>query len=279
VFASSRPVLGVLSVGGLVMAAMYLLGIAAAVLVAFTLKRTLLRSPRPTLMMELPPYRRPSARAVGRRLVRRARAFTFQTGSVILALSVLLWALLAFPRHGMPAADLRARRASIEARTHGAERRVALERLAAVDGALQLEHSYGGRVGRALEPFIRPLGFDWKIGIGLISSFAAREVMVSTMATIYNLESGSGNDASASLRRILPGVTDARTGLPVYTPLVAVSLMVFFALACQCMSTVAVVRRETNSWRWPIFMLVLMNVMAWGASFVVYQGGRALGWG
>jgi ferrous iron transport protein B len=134
-------------------------------------------------------------------------------------------------------------------------------------------------LGQVIEPAIRPLGFDWKIGIGLISSFAAREVMVSTMATIYNLESGSGNDASASLRRILPGVTDARTGLPVYTPLVAVSLMVFFALACQCMSTVAVVRRETNSWRWPIFMLVLMNVMAWGASFVVYQGGRALGWG
>ena len=98
-----------------------------------------------------------------------------------------------------------------------------------------------------------------------------------TMATIYNLES-SGNEASASLRGILPGVTDARTGLPVYTPLVAISLMVFFALACQCMSTVAVVRRETNSWRWPIFMLVLMNVMAWGASFAVFQGGRALGW-
>jgi ferrous iron transport protein B len=138
-----------------------------------------------------------------------------------------------------------------------------------------LEHSFAGQLGRAIEPAIRPLGFDWKMGVGLISSVAAREVMISTMATVYSLD--GSRDPSMSLRETLPQVKDERTGLPVYTPLVAISLMVFFALACQCMSTVAVARRETNSWKWPIFMLVFMNAIAWMASFLVFQGGRMLG--
>ena len=122
-----------------------------------------------------------------------------------------------------------------------------------------------------------PLGFDWRFGIGLITSLAAREVMVSTMATVYNLEDTS--TSSLSLRAKLRNAVDARTGRPEYTPLVAVSLMVFFVLACQCMSTLAVVRRETNSWGWPVFMLVMMNALAWIASFAVFQGGRVLGLG
>ena len=265
---------GFIGLRGLTLLALYLFGIAAALVVAWVLKRTVLRGRRPLYVMELPPYRVPTWRSVLLTIRNRCALFLQRAGTVIVAVSIVLWFLATYPS-GHP--ETRALQAQAQAaRAAGATAEAA--RLGDAAAGAALRHSFAGMLGQVIEPAIRPLGFDWKTGIGLISSFAAREVMVSTMATIYNLES-SGNDASASLRRILPGVTDARTGLKVYTPLVAVSLMVFFALACQCMSTVAVVRRETNSWRWPIFMLVLMNVMAWGASFAVFQGGRLLGWG
>jgi ferrous iron transport protein B len=124
---------------------------------------------------------------------------------------------------------------------------------------------------------IAPLGFDWRIGVGLVTSLAAREVMVSTMATVFNL--GNADENVLPLRESLRRATDARTGKRAYSPLTGISLMVFFVLACQCMSTVAVVRRETQSWRWPLFMMLLMNAMAWLASFAVYQGGRLIGFG
>jgi ferrous iron transport protein B len=196
--------------------------------------------------MELPPYRVPSWRSVLLTIKNRCLLFLQKAGTVIVAVSLVLWFLASYPtsKPGTPPGEA-------------------------------LRHSFAGQLGRAIEPAIRPLGFDWKMGVGLISSVAAREVMISTMATVYSLD-GSG-DPSTSLRRTLPRVRDERTGLPSYTPLVAISLMVFFALACQCMSTVAVARRETNSWRWPVFMLLFMNALAWGASFLVFQGGRLLG--
>ncbi|MBI5162216.1 MAG: ferrous iron transport protein B, partial [Micrococcales bacterium] len=279
VFSSTPPIGGVVSVGGLVMTSMYLIGIAAAVLVAFVLKRTLLKSPRAALVLELPAYRQPSAAALGRRLVRRARAFTFQTGSVILALSILLWALLAFPRQGLPAAELERRTAQIERVTApGPERTARIAALSAEDAARQLERSVGGHIGHAIEPLIRPLGFDWRIGIGLVASFAAREVLVSTLGQVYAVGSDA-DESSVGLRQALLRDRDPRTGRPRFTPLVGLSLMVFFVLACQCLSTVAVVRRETNSLRWPLFMIVSMNVLAWLGSFVVFQGGQVLGMG
>ena len=272
-FIPDKHLLGFVGLRGLTLLALYLFGIAAALAVAWVLKRTVLRGRRPLYVMELPPYRVPTWRSVLLTIRNRCVLFLKRAGTVIVAVSIVLWFLATYPS-GHPetrALEAQARAAAAAGATTEAAR------LGDAAAGAALRHSFAGMLGHVIEPAIRPLGFDWKIGIGLISSFAAREVMVSTMATIYNLES-RGNEASASLRRILPGVTDPRTGLPVYTPLVAVSLMVFFALACQCMSTVAVVRRETNSWRWPIFMLVLMNVMAWGASFLVYQGGRMLGW-
>jgi ferrous iron transport protein B len=141
--------------------------------------------------------------------------------------------------------------------------------------ALQLEQSYGGRLGKALEPVLAPLGFDWKIGVGIVGAFAAREVFVSVMGLVYGLGEVEADDA-APLRDQMRAEKRA-DGRPVYTPLVGLSLMVFFALACQCMSTLAVVRRETQSWRWPAFLFAYMTSLAWVVSFVVYQGGRALG--
>jgi ferrous iron transport protein B len=138
-----------------------------------------------------------------------------------------------------------------------------------------IHHSYAGKIGHAMEPVIRPLGFDWKIGIGLLTSFAAREVMVSTMATIYNVE--DSGDETVNLREAMLNDTDDKTGLPVYTPLVALALMVFYVFAAQCMATFAIVRQETNSWKWPLFMVAYMTALAYFGAMVVYQCGLLLG--
>jgi ferrous iron transport protein B len=239
---------GVVSVGGLVVTSMYFLGFAAAIVTAAILKRSMLKSPPPALLLELPSYRLPPARDVARRVFERCRVFVLQTGTVILALSILLWGLLTFPRYDDPSA------------------------------AVRLEHTFGGQIGHAIEPAIAPLGFDWRIGIGLVASFAAREVLVSTLGQVYALDADTQAD-SPVLRDALLSDIDPSTGRPRFTPLVGTSLMVFFVLALQCLSTVATVRRETNSWRWPILQLLYMNSLAYLVSFLVYQSGRFFGWG
>ena len=141
----------------------------------------------------------------------------------------------------------------------------------------QLKHSFAGKLGHVLEPVIQPLGFDWKIGVALIASFAAREVLVSTLSIIYNV----GKDGNEQSETLISAVRDAKTddGKPAWTPLTALTLMVFFVLAMQCMSTIAVVRRETNSWSWPLFMVGYMTVLAYVGALITYQGGKWLGFG
>jgi ferrous iron transport protein B len=223
--------------------------------------------------MELPPYRMPSWRTVFVTVRDRSVLFLRKAGTVILAVSVVLWFLATYPGAGSEGSALESRIAAAESRGAAAE----AERLRNDLAGLNLRESFAGRGGRLLEPLIEPLGFDWRIGIALITSFAAREVMVSTMATVFNL--GEDGEGMHTLREKLRAATDPATGERAYGTLTAISLMVFFVLACQCMSTVAVVRRETNSWRWPLLMIVMMNALAWGASFVVFQGGRLLGLG
>ena len=255
-FFSGQKVIGFISLGALIILAMYLLGIAIAVIVAWVLKHTLLKAPSPPFVMELPPYRLPNPRNVAHSLLARVGVFLKRAGTVILAISILLWALVAFPRAPVSSSE------------------------AAIDNgagyaSVQVENSYAGQAGRVIEPLIKPLGFDWKIGVGLISSFAARETVISTLSIVYNVGENPG-EGSASL---IKAIRNAKRpdGSLVWTPLVALSLMVFFVLACQCMSTVAVVRRETNSWRWPLFMVCYMLLLAYVSSFVTYQGGRLLG--
>jgi len=250
---------------------MYLLGIGAAILVAWVLKRSVLKGGRPLYVMELPPYRMPSPRSVALAVRDRSLLFLRKAGTVILAVSMVLWFLASYPRGGREVDALQARVTAAEQSGDTATRDALSSQIAGVS----LRNSFAGRIGRFIEPAIEPLGFDWRIGIGLITSFAAREVMVSTMATVFNL--GSGDDDIVSLRQTLRDAVDPDTGLHAYSPLIGVSLMVFFVLACQCMSTVAVVKRETNSWRWALFMVVMMNVLAWLASFAVFQGGRLMG--
>jgi ferrous iron transport protein B len=197
------------------------------------------------MIMELPPYRLPRPRDIGQHMVERAWLFLKNAGTVILAISIVLWFLAAYPK--------------------------------APDGATptqQLAQSFAGKAGHALEPAIKPLGFDWQIGIGLISSLAAREVFVSTMSVVFNAEDNGEN--TAPLRQSLLKATWP-DGRRLFTPLVCLTLMIFYVFAMQCMSTLAVVKRETNSWRWPLFQMAYMTGTAWVVCFVFFQTGRALG--
>jgi ferrous iron transport protein B len=253
----------------LLMVLMYLFGTVIALVAAAVLSRTMLKGPTVPLILELPPSRLPDARSVLRTMWQKGRVFLTEAGTVILVCTIGLWLLLAFPRQAPDAADFAARRA-------GASEDVAAQ-VDREEQSSRLRHSYAGRMGHALEPVIRPLGFDWKIGVGLIGAFAAREVFVSTMGVVY----GVGEDVdeqSSSLRERIKAEARAN-GKPVYTPLVGLSLMVFFALACQCLSTLAVVKRETASFKWPLFLFVYMTALAWVASLLTYQGGRLLGFG
>jgi ferrous iron transport protein B len=198
----------------------------------------------------------------------KSSMFLREAGTVILACSIALWALLYFPRQlpaGSPdyAAEI-ARAPSEDAKAQ----------LVAQAQAAHLEASYGGRLGHALEPVIAPLGFDWKIGVGLVGAFAAREVFVSTLGIVYAV----GTDADASSAPLRQALHDAtKDGRRAYPPLVGLTLMVFFALAMQCMSTLAVVRRESGGLAWPAFLFAYMTTLAWVVSFLVYQGGKLLG--
>ena len=264
---------GFVTLPGITLFSMYFLGIVAAIVVAWVLKRTVLAGGRPLYVMELPPYRLPSWRSVLITVRERSALFLRKAGTVILAVSVVLWFLASYPKGGDAVRSLEAQKAVAVAAGDSIQAVTFDQRIASAG----LEHSFAGQAGRFIAPGIAPLGFDWRFGIGLITSLAAREVMVSTMATMFNL--GKVDNNVQPLRQTLREARDPRTGLRAYTPLAGISLMVFYVLACQCMSTLAVVRRETNSWRWPIFMLVMMNGLAWLASLVVFQGGRLLGFG
>ena len=271
-FFAGQTVFGFVSVAAVLMLAMYTLGIVVAVIVAFILKRTVLKAPPPPFLMELPDYRLPNLRTVLQNMLTRAWLFLKRAGTVILAISILLWALMYFPRDLAPTQPSASEAA--QAVAANGEQAPAED---VVKESEQLKHSFAGKLGHTIEPVIQPLGFDWKIGVALIASFAAREVLVSTLSIIYNV----GKDADAESTTLVSAIRDAKRddGRPVWTPLTALTLMVFFVLAMQCMSTLAVVRRETNSWLWPLFMFGYMTVIAYAAAFLTYQGGRLLGYG
>lgn len=244
-----------LTLQGATMLGMYLLGTVVALLVAAVFKRTLLKGPVRPMILELPPYRLPSARSLLVSVAQRCQLFLRRAGTVILALSILLWAMATFPR------------ASIDPTLPDAAQQ-----------EQQLGHSVLGRIGHAIEPVVRPLGYDWKIGVSIAASFAAREVFVSTMGTIY----GVGSENEAALTQKLQTETDA-SGTRVYTPLVAIGLMVFYVFALMCISTVAVTVREAGGgalgWKWASIQFAYMLALAYAGAWIVYAGGTALGLG
>lgn len=274
-FAPDEVVLGFVPVPALLMVAMYVFSTVVALICAAVLGRTLFKGPQVPLILELPPYRLPQLKGVVRMMMNRGGVFLREAGGVILVCTIGLWLLLTFPKNVDLPTDYAGLRVAAEAQHEGDALSNELARLDSEEQGEIFRHSYGARLGKLIEPTIEPLGFDWKIGIGLIGSFAAREVFVSTMGIVYGV-SADVDEESTTLREKIRN-EKWPDGSRVYTPLVGLSLMVFFALACQCMSTLAAIYRETKSWKWPVFMFVYMTGLAWVTSFAIFQGGQWLG--
>ncbi|MDE3174168.1 MAG: ferrous iron transport protein B [Gemmatimonadota bacterium] len=255
-FVPAITVGGLFSLQGLTMLGMYLLGTVAALGAAAVFRRTLLRSETRALIIELPPYSLPSLRVLGNSVWQRVRLFLRRAGTVIFAISVLLWGLAAYPR------------------ARGADGRP-------VPPEQQLSQSALGRIGHAIEPAVRPLGYDWKIGVSMVASFAAREVFVSTMGTIYGV--ADAGDSRRALAQRLRAERNPVTGRAAYTPLIAMGLMAFYVFALMCTSTVTMTHKETGGgWRgalWAALQFTYMLVMAYAAAFAIYRGGLLLGLG
>lgn len=273
---------GVLTLHGLVMFAMYLVGGVAAIGAAWVFRKTLFRGATPPFVMELPAYKAPGAGVVFRRVVDSGWSFVKRAGTLILAITILTWAAGYFPRSvdSLPP-ELVTQEKALQEKLESASEEDAPaieEELAEVQQLIESEHlrnSYLGRAGRAIEPVVRPLGWDWRIGCAAIASFPAREVIVATLGVIYNL--GDVDEASPEMQDALKNATWDGTDRPVFSLATALSIMVFFALCAQCASTLVVIRRETASWRWPIFTFVYMTALAYVAALVTYQVASALG--
>ena len=269
--------LGWFSAGAVALFSMYTLSVLVTLAAAAVIRRTVLPGPAPTFVLEMPPYRWPSAPILWLNAWRRLRIFLVDAGTIILAMTILLWALLSFPKSADVAEHYAAERVRVgQMAASELEKAEALRSLDSQEAADQLGNSFGGRFGHAIEPALRPIGFDWQIGVGIIGAFAAREVFISTLGVVFGI--GEADEENKPLRQALRDARHA-DGTPVMTPLSGISLMIFFLLACQCMSTIAVVRRESGSWRWPVFLFSYMTVLAYMASLAVYQGGQLLGFG
>ncbi len=241
-FVPNILIFGFVSLPAVVLISMYLLGLITALLTARLLKSTILKGPKPAFIMELPPYRIPSLKNTFIHMWERSILFLKNAGTIILGVSIVLWFLATYPK--------------LE---HGTS-------------SEKLAHSFVGRAGHAIEPALKPLGFDWKIGIGIISSLLQREVFVGTLGTIYNIE--RADEGSATLKEQMAKDKDPITGAPTFTLLTALCIMVYYVLAMQCLSTVAVVRRETNGWKWPAVQFAYMTVLAYAGTFLTYRIGQ-----
>jgi len=259
----NENIFGFINKQGLALMAMYLIGLVAAVVVAWVMKFILKARERSYFIMELPVYRMPRWKNVFLTVYEKAKTFIFEAGKVIIAISIVLWVMASFgPGDRFESIDQKYA-AALEDTTQNTDH------IQSLISSEKLENSYVGILGHWIEPAIRPLGYDWKIGIALITSFAAREAFVGTMATIYSVD--GGDEDTDTIRERMAASKNSKTGLPVYTFATGISLMLFYAFAMQCMSTVAIVYRETKSWKWPMIQLTYMTLLAYVAGLVAYQ--------
>lgn len=284
---------GLIQLQGLTLLAMYALGVIVAAAVALTLKSTLLRGPTPPFVMELPSYKWPSPSTVLHRMLERAWDFVYRAGTLILAVAIVVWAASYYPHdEARVEAPFRVEKARLEAEVASPQTpqqvkqaaEAGLSILEADIAAAYQRQSYLGRVGQWIEPVVRPLGWDWRIGCAVVASFPAREVVMGVLGVIYHLGEDVDLGDQTGQSRLESGLKSATwdgTKQPVFNVPVALSIMVFFALCAQCASTLAVIGRETNSWRWPIFTFVYMTVLAYLGALVTYQGGMLIArhWG
>ncbi|MDA0835856.1 MAG: ferrous iron transport protein B [Planctomycetota bacterium] len=269
---------GLITLKSLVMFFMLSIGLIVAMGVVWVLKKTFFKGETPPFVMELPPYKWPSPRIVLFRVYDRVKAFVVRAGTLIFATTILVWAAGYFPGDRTEYERIQAQIEEHEAQpSSDGEPNAMLPTLYEAQNRIAgelIEQSLLGRMGHIIEPAVKPLGWDWKIGVGVIASFPAREVIIATLGTIYSL----GSDVGEEDTNLQSALKAARwpDGSPVYTIPVALSVMVFFALCAQCAATLMIIRRETNSWRWPIFTFVYMTVLAYVAAWVTYQAGTAL---
>lgn len=280
---------GLLHLQGLVLFAMYAVGVIAAALVAWILKRTVLNSATPVFVMEMPAYQLPSPRVILSRVLERGLDFLRNAGTIIFAVSIVMWGALYYPRARPElSAEIAAQAATLSTELEAARAAGDDDRAGEIEGEIQLaearlagiqqRNSFLGRAGRLIEPAVRPLGWDWRIGSAVIASFPAREVVVATLGVIFDV--GPEVDDEAGQKRLTSAMKSAtwpESGKALFDIPVALSVMVFFALCAQCISTLAVIGRETQSWRWPVFAFVYMTSLAYFAAFLSYRLGIALG--
>lgn len=250
----------------------YCLGIVAALSMSWLFKRTILKGETRPLVIELPGYKMPSLRNAFHSMVERAMIFVKQAGTVIFIGSVALWLLCHFPvsQPSQQIQDMSQQAATLAEQGHTESAAAMSKQAEHLSGQYLLAHSYAGRFGHMLEPVFRPLGYDWQIAVGVISSFYAREVIVSTLAIVYGVGADASDDNPSSLYETMQNVRRS-DGSPVFTTATCASLLVFYVLAMQCISTLAVARRETGSWKWPAFMFGYMTILAYTAAWVTYQ--------
>jgi ferrous iron transport protein B len=262
----------------LVFTGAYALGIFAALGMAYVFKKTILPGESRPLVMELPGYKVPSLRTALLQTFDRAAVFVRQAGTIILVFSIVLWALATYPRSEAPAEAIAQRQqaAVLMVAGDGETANMLLVDAASMEAQHSLSRSIAGRIGKLIEPIVRPLGFDWQIGIGLFTSFAAREVIVSTLAVVYGVGADSADENADGLYDTLRNAT-RQDGSLVFTAATSLSLLVFYILAMQCLPTQAVTKRETGSWKWAILQLVYMTALAYIAAFVTYQGLQMMG--
>jgi ferrous iron transport protein B len=249
-FIPDKPIFGPLRLQGIVLLGLYLVGSVSALIAAWVLRSTMLRGELTPFYLELPPYRFPALKSVCLAMLDRGRIFLRRAGTIILGASLAICLLLSFPTATSDTGTSPAQAAS-----------------------RQMEYSIAGRVGHLVEPIFRPIGFDWRVDVALLGSLVAREIVVSTLAQIYAVDTATGG----SLQQTLRSGTDPRTHEPLMTLPTALSLLAFFVYALQCLSTLAILRRETNGWKWPSFAFGYMFACAWIASFVVFHVARAFG--
>lgn len=262
---------GLINLKGLVLLGLYLLGIFAGILTALLLKRTLLSGPTPTFLIELPPYRLPNLRSVLLRLLERGRIFLYRAGTVIFGVAVVTWALAYFPRPDALAEHYEAQRAQVQQMLNGQAREARLAQIEAARAAAYLEQSFLGRIGQFLAPAFAPLGWDWKVSAAVIAGFPAREVVVAILGTIYAVGDDNLTGDSALVERLRAATWP--DGRPVFTLPMAAGLLIFYAFCLQCAATIAMMRRETNSWGWPAFAWLYMTSMGYLGAMLAYQLG------
>ena len=268
-FVPDTAVAGIFNLQGLVLFGLYLLGIAGGIFTALIMKKFALKGPTPTFLIELPPYRLPNLKSIGLRLLDRGRLFLYRAGTIIFTVALVVWALVYFPRPDSVFAQYDSMRIEAMAITADEALDERLARIDAQESAALLEQSFLGRMGKTVQPVFAPLGWDWKVTAGVIASFPAREVVVAVLGTIYAV----GDEASETDTRLLQRLQNAKNpdGTPVFTLGMAIGLMIFFAFCLQCMATVAIMRRETNGWKWPIAAWCYMTGMGYSGALLAYN--------